>query len=105
MVPGMSHCNAVNGVGPTHDDFRWLLPQLERWVEKGIVPEEVVTTAKTSSVSTRTRLICPYPEVSKYRGAPFDSDKAESFTCVYPDYPIPHNDWDDVDRFPWDTSF
>jgi len=105
LVPGMSHCNAVNGVGPIHDDFRWLLPQLEKWVEKDITPEKVVTTATTSSVPTRTRLICPYPEVSKYKGAPFDSDKADSFTCIYPDYPIPDNDWDDVDRFPWDTSY
>jgi feruloyl esterase len=99
LVPGMGHCSAGS---PNHNDFGMLFPQLENWVERGVAPEAVVTTAKTGSVPTRTRIICPYPQVAKYKGAGFDSDKAESFTCEYPDYPIPQNDWNNITVFPWD---
>jgi hypothetical protein len=103
MVPGMGHCGGKTGIGPTNADFKEMFPQLELWVEKGIEPDEVVTTAVSSPVPTRTRLLCPYPEVAKYKGAGFDSDKAGSFTCVYPDYPVPQNDWENITFFPWDA--
>jgi hypothetical protein len=28
---------------------------------------------------------------------------AESYTCVYPDYPVPQNEWDHIKLFPWDA--
>jgi feruloyl esterase len=103
MIPGMAHCSAASGIGPTNADFAQFFPQLEAWVEKGIAPEEVVTTSKKGAVPTRTRLLCPYPQVAKYKGTAYDSDKAESFTCAYPDYPLQAQEWDGIDLFPWDV--
>ena len=105
MVPGMGHCGrSPQNIGPGDGDFNQMLPQLENWVEWGIAPEEVVSTAIKTSVPTRTRLLCPYPQIAKYKGENFDSNMAESYTCIDPDYPISPNEWDSVELFPWDTS-
>jgi hypothetical protein len=103
MVPGMGHCMIQNGLGPSNADFREMFPQLELWLEKGIAPSKVVSTAVSGPVPTRTRLLCPYPKVAKYKGSGFDGDQAQSFSCVYPDYPIPRNDWENIAFFPWDA--
>jgi feruloyl esterase len=83
MVPGMQHC----GGGPGPNDFGALVPNnldpehsmtksLERWVEDGVAPEKVI--AKNAS---RTRPLCPYPQVAKYKG-PGSTDDSANFTCV-----------------------
>ena len=107
MIPGMGHCGASLG-GPGNATFSQMFPQLVDWVERGIAPREVATTAFTSQYTipanvSRTRLLCPYPKVAKYKGAAFNSDVAESYTCVYPDYPVPQNEWDHIKLFPWDA--
>jgi len=83
MVPGMQHC----GGGPGPNEFGALSPNaldpehsmaksLERWVEDGVAPEKVI--AKNAS---RTRPLCPYPQVAKYKGSG-STDEAANFTCA-----------------------
>jgi hypothetical protein len=78
MVPGMFHCEY--GVGC--DEVDWLTP-LVNWVEKGIAPEELIGSHSTEGKTDRTRPICPYPKVSKYKGTG-DIDDAANFFCTEP---------------------
>jgi feruloyl esterase len=75
MVPGMQHC--VGGPGPDHFDA---LAALEQWVEHDKAPDRIVTAHIEGGVPTRTRPLCPYPQVAHWDGK--DSiDNAESFSC------------------------
>lgn len=78
MVPGLFHC--FGGVGCNKVD--WLTP-LVNWVEKGTAPEELIGSHSTEGKTDRTRPICPYPKVSKYKGTG-DIDDAANFICVEP---------------------
>lgn len=79
FVPGMSHC--ATGVGC--DNIDWLT-YLEEWVEEGIAPDSVIGTRYTNYLmgwtKKRTRPICPYPQVKKYKGTG-SIDDAENFYC------------------------
>ncbi|MGC4084876.1 MAG: tannase/feruloyl esterase family alpha/beta hydrolase [Vicinamibacterales bacterium] len=75
MVPGMHHCSG--GPGPNEFD---MLTALENWVEKGQAPSAVVATHKENGVATRTRPLCPHPQVARYKGTG-SVDEASSFTC------------------------
>ncbi|HZF81546.1 MAG TPA: tannase/feruloyl esterase family alpha/beta hydrolase, partial [Rubrivivax sp.] len=63
------------------------LTPLVDWVEKGVVPEAVIATARPASqnpgVGTiptgRTRPLCPWPKVARYEGG--NSELASSFAC------------------------
>ena len=84
MVPGMQHC----GGGPGPDVFGGPITEaLEHWVEQGSAPDRMVATKyKTndpSSGAVRTRPLCPYPEVARYRGSG-SIDDAASFVCRAP---------------------
>lgn len=87
-VPGMNHCSA----GPATDQFDALTP-LVAWVEQGIAPQSVIATARGSAnpggvngelpkdwSATRTRPLCPYPQVTTYKGTGSLEDAA-SFSC------------------------
>ncbi|GJJ04378.1 hypothetical protein RugamoR64_49160 [Duganella rhizosphaerae] len=87
-VPGMNHCSG----GPATDQFDMLTP-LVNWVEKGQAPERVVASARgagnagganadvpASWSATRTRPLCPYPQVAKYNGSGSIEDAA-NFSC------------------------
>ena len=82
-VPGMNHCSG----GPTTDQFDMLTP-LVAWVEKGQAPSSVVATARTAAQNAdiggitpgRTRPLCAYPKVAKYKGAGSLEDAA-NFSC------------------------
>jgi feruloyl esterase len=76
MVPGMGHCNG--GPGTTNFD---MLPALEQWVEKQITPERVVAARQSKGVTERTRPLCPYPSVAKWKGNG-STDEAANFACV-----------------------
>ncbi|HVN97079.1 MAG TPA: tannase/feruloyl esterase family alpha/beta hydrolase [Syntrophorhabdaceae bacterium] len=93
VVPGMAH---VRG-GPSTDQFD-LTDALVDWVEKGIAPDSVVARARGKGVVAadvvnaevpvswspgRTRLLCAYPEIPKYKGSG-DTEAASSFSCVVP---------------------
>jgi feruloyl esterase len=78
MVPGMNHCRG--GEGPDTFD---LLTALEEWREHGKAPDAIRASHLESGKVVRTRPLCPYPEVSHYRGAG-STDEAAHFSCVAP---------------------
>jgi feruloyl esterase len=84
----MGHCSG----GPATDQFDLLTP-LVQWVEQGTVPERIVASARGAGnpggvnnelpsdwAADRTRPLCPYPQVARYRGSG-DLDRADSFVC------------------------
>ncbi len=76
MVPGMFHCSG--GVGCSTVD--WVTPLVD-WVEKGAAPQTLVGSRMEGGETKRTRPICPYPEVARYKGTG-SVDEAGNFTCV-----------------------
>ena len=78
LVPGMHHCSG--GPGPNEFD---MLTALENWVEKGQSPGPVVATHRENNAVTRTRPLCPHPQVARYRGTG-SIDDAANFTCEVP---------------------
>jgi hypothetical protein len=92
MAPGMQHC--AGGPGPDllarpgaeQDPERDLDLALVRWVEKGIAPAKLIAAkrqedANLASAVLRTRPLCPYPQVVKYKGTG-SIDDASNFTCL-----------------------
>jgi Tannase and feruloyl esterase len=78
MAPGMGHCGG--GDGPNAFD---MVAPLEAWVEQGKAPDHVVASHRTGGQVDRTRPLCPYPQVAKYKGAG-SIDDAASFVCAQP---------------------
>jgi feruloyl esterase len=78
MVPGMQHCNG--GEGPNTFDT---VSALESWVERGQAPASMLASHSTEGRVDRTRPLCPYPQVAKYRGVG-SIDEAASFACAAP---------------------
>ena len=75
-VPGMAHCAG----GPATDQFD-AFDALVSWVEKGTAPEQLIAKAGPASPwAGRTRPLCPYPEVARYKGSGSLEDAA-SFRC------------------------
>jgi feruloyl esterase len=74
MIPGMAHCGG--GDGPNTFD---MLTALEQWVEKGKAPDQIVAS-RTANNATRTRPLCPYPQVATYKGSG-STDDAANFVC------------------------
>lgn len=75
MVPGMGHCGG--GEGPNTFD---MVTPLEEWVEQGKAPAQIPAAHKTNGQVDRTRLLCPYPQIGKYKGTG-SIDDAANFTC------------------------
>jgi len=82
MAPGMGHC--AGGPGPNQFDA---IGALEQWVEKGQAPNTLVASHSTGGVVDRTRPLCLYPQVARYKGAG-STDDAANFTCVAPPAPL-----------------
>ncbi|WP_052223592.1 tannase/feruloyl esterase family alpha/beta hydrolase [Novosphingobium malaysiense] len=105
MAPGMSHCTSgkgpdVFGQGaefPAADAGHDLLAALDRWVETGKAPDQVIArkfavashngeeaAAEPSEPAeprvTASRPLCAYPLVARYDGKG-DPSQAASFTC------------------------
>jgi feruloyl esterase len=78
MVPGMGHCGG--GEGPNTFD---MMTALEPWVEKGAIPERVVAAHRSEGKVDRTRPLCAYPQVARYRGTGSIDDTA-NFVCKMP---------------------
>jgi len=78
MVPGMFHCSGGPGCGSVD----WLSVVMD-WVEKGKAPEQIVGAHIESGKTTRTRPLCPYPQVARYKGTG-SIDEAANFACVAP---------------------
>jgi len=92
MVPGMQHCGGGPGVtefgaqGAAADPRHSVAQALEQWVEHGTAPGEIVATkykidGNPASGLVRTRPLCPYPQVARYKGSG-STDDAANFTCI-----------------------
>lgn len=94
MVPGMQHCGGGAGTdsfgqgGPaTGNPDSNIGAALERWVEDDAAPERIVATKFTKgpqSAVVRTRPLCAYPMVARYKGSG-STDDAANFECAKPD--------------------
>jgi feruloyl esterase len=78
VAPGMAHCGG--GEGPNEFDK---VGALEQWVEQGRIPNALIATHRTAGKVDRTRPLCPYPQVARYKGTG-SIDEAASFECVKP---------------------
>ena len=79
MMPGMNHC--FGGEGPSMIDP---VAALELWVETGKAPDQIVAANYENGKPSRTRPLCPYPQVAKYKGTG-STDDAGNFVCATPD--------------------
>ena len=94
MVPGLQHCGGGPGpnnfgqagvsaqADPEHD----ISLALERWVEKGIAPEVIIAASPVvgpdpTKAVLRTRPLCAYPLVARWKGTG-STDDAANFACV-----------------------
>lgn len=86
-VPGMGHSRG----GPSTDQYD-ALTALVDWVERGVAPDRIVASARGAGnaggvnadvpagwSATRTRPLCPYPQVARYKSG--DAESAASFAC------------------------
>jgi feruloyl esterase len=82
LAPGMGHC--YGGDGP--DTFDLDAP-LAAWVEDNKAPGPIIALHFPANAPTtkpdRTRPLCPYPQVAKYKGTG-STDDATNFACEKP---------------------
>ncbi|MGO4329961.1 tannase/feruloyl esterase family alpha/beta hydrolase [Cupriavidus sp. 2TAF22] len=92
LAPGMGHCRS--GIGPNAFDA---IGALEDWVEKGQAPARIValkadatdkvgglaSSAAVKGNAGRTRPLCAYPQVARYKGSGSIDDE-RNFTCAAP---------------------
>ncbi len=79
MVPGMFHCGG--GIGTSTFDSA---TPLVRWVEDGVAPASITAARVVSGKTVRTRPLCAWPEVARYKGSG-SADDAANFTCGRPE--------------------
>lgn len=92
LVPGMDHCSG--GTGPNQfGQVNWKPPvsnapetdivaSLDKWVTTGTAPEKIIAASYSGTTVTRTRPLCPYPQVAKYVSG--DINAASNFQCASP---------------------
>jgi feruloyl esterase len=78
MVPGMGHCGGGNA--PNEFD---MIAVLDAWRADGQAPAGVVASQVVDGQVVRTRPLCPYPQVARYKGTGA-VEKAENFACRMP---------------------
>ena len=78
MMPGVGHCGG--GVGPDRTDA---VTAVIDWVEKNQAPDSLRASKVTNGKVVRTRPLCPYPQVARYKGEG-SIDEAANFSCVAP---------------------
>ena len=78
MVPGMTHCGG--GIGPDRTDA---VTAVIDWVEKGKAPDQLLASKVVNNQVVRSRPLCPYPQVARYKGQG-SIDDAANFSCVAP---------------------
>jgi hypothetical protein len=74
LAPGIGHCGGGPGAMPSRQ-----LDALVSWVEDGKAPATLPASKQTPS-GPRTRILCQYPLVSKYKGKG-NTDDAANFAC------------------------
>ncbi len=53
---------------------------LERWVENGRAPDQILASHALGTIGMRSRPLCPYPELAIYNGSG-STDDARNFEC------------------------
>jgi len=91
LAPGMSHCGGGPGpnvfgqsLTPGADPEHSVSKALERWVESGVAPNQIIATKYSAGPNPsveRTRPLCPYPQGASYKGSG-STDDAANFACV-----------------------
>jgi hypothetical protein len=61
-APGVAHCYSGAGLYP-----QGILDSLVKWVEHGEVPETLLVDYP-SITGRKDRILCPYPQKSRYNG-------------------------------------
>jgi feruloyl esterase len=82
MVPGMHHCFGGTFPGAYKVDFD-PVKTVRQWKVTGRAPDRIVVKTSGPGWPTRDRLVCSYPQVSKYTGSGSTDDPA-NFTCQTP---------------------
>jgi feruloyl esterase len=76
LAPGVAHCGGGAGPAPSGQ-----LEALLAWVEDGKAPEALTATRRDQTGAvTRSRPLCGYPLVAKYKGTG-STDDAANFVC------------------------
>jgi hypothetical protein len=78
MVPGMFHCGG--GIGTSTFDA---MTPLIQWVESNKAPAELAASRVVDGKVVRTRPVCAYPEIARYKGTG-SVDEAANFSCTRP---------------------
>ncbi len=76
MIPGVNHCSG----GPGTDTFD-KMKAIGEWVELGTKPAQIIASHMTNGKVDKTRPLCPFPQVAKYKGEG-DSDDTANFYCA-----------------------
>jgi len=76
LVPGMGHCQGGAGTD-TFDK----VTAMEEWIRTGAAPAQILASHRTAGVTDRTRPLCQYPQVAKYKGSG-STDDASNFACA-----------------------
>jgi len=74
----MGHCGGREG-----PNTFGMMTALELWKEQGKTPTRIVASHRTAGKVDRTRPLCPYPQVAKYKGSGSIDDEG-NFTCESP---------------------
>jgi feruloyl esterase len=76
LAPGVGHCGGGAGPAPSG-----VLEALMAWVEDGKAPETLTAMRRDQAgLVTRSRPLCQYPLVAKYKGSG-STDDAANFVC------------------------
>jgi hypothetical protein len=92
LAPGVQHCgggagpNSFGQAGPRGGDPESDVDAaMVKWVEKGVAPEKIIAAkfrpGQPNDPPERTRPLCAFPLVARYRGTG-STDDAASFTCA-----------------------
>jgi hypothetical protein len=65
------------GYSPDGDPLELVI----RWTEQGKAPDEILASQVKAGQVVRTRPLCPYPKMQRYKGAG-SIDRAENFVCL-----------------------
>lgn len=77
LAPGVAHCAGGAGPAPTG-----VLDALVSWVEEGKAPNTLTAVRRDASGNvTRSRPLCQFPLVAKYKGSG-STDDAANFSCA-----------------------
>jgi hypothetical protein len=77
FAPGVDHCGGDATLGAMPND---ILGALVTWVEQKKTPNTLPATLNALEGQKMERILCPYPQVSKYVGG--DKSSSRSFRCV-----------------------